>query len=398
MIDIMAEKVMADVIKWRRDLHKIPEVGMDLPMTSSYITNVLDEIGVSYKKGVGIEHGIMAAIEGTKAKADKDEKIKTIALRADMDALPIKEETGLEFESKNGNMHACGHDAHIAILLGAAKVLNSIKDQFSGKVVFLFQPGEEISQGAEPMIKAGCLEGVDGIFGIHLGNISPEGNEGMALFKPGPIMASMDKWTMTVNGVGSHGAYPHEGVDPIVISAYIIMGLQEIVSRELDPVDSGVITVGTIKGGVGFNIIPDSVYIEGTARAVKEDTRKYIANRIEEVGRNIAKGFRGHAEVEYTFGPPPVINDERFTYQIMESAKKAMGENNVTLINHPVMGGEDFAFYLREIPGTFAFLKTPLEIDGVFYPHHNSKFAIDEKHLRKGVSVFAQSALDFIAD
>lgn len=389
----LVKGVMSDVIKWRRYLHQIPELGNDLPETSAYVAKVLDEIGIPYKKGVGIEHAIVATLEGT-----KEGEGKTIALRADMDALPVVENTGLEFEAKNGNMHACGHDAHAAILLGAAKVLNSIKDKFSGKIVFLFQPGEEISAGAEPMVKAGCLEGVDGVLGIHVGNISTEGNSGTAMFKSGPMMACLDKWNMTVHGIGSHGAYPHGSRDPIVMSAHIVTSLQEIISRELDPVDPGVITVGIVNGGTAYNVIPGSVYIEGTARAVRKETREFISTRIREVAEGIAKTFRGHIEFNYTFGAPPVVNDEEFTLRVMESAKKAIGEEHVQMANSPVMGGEDFAYYLQEVPGTFVFLSTPLEIEGVAYPHHNSKFAIDEQYFDRGVSIFVQSALDFLAE
>ena len=387
----LINNVMDDIVKWRRDLHQIPEVGIELPMTSEYICKQLDEMGISYKKGVGIEYAIVAYMEGSKKGEGK-----TLALRADMDALPVLEQTGLPFQATNGNMHACGHDAHMAGLLGAIKVLNQMKDQFSGKLVFLFQPGEEISAGAEPMIKAGCLDGVDGIIGIHVGNISSIGDVGQAYFKKGPMMACLDKWYMTITGIGSHGAYPHDSRDPIVMQAYIITALQEIISRELSPVDPGVITVGIVKGGTGYNIIPGSVYLEGTARAVNEKTREYLSKRIGEVAESIAKAFRGSVEYNYIFGAPPLVNDNKFTEMVMESSKKVLGEKNVELMDNPVMGGEDFAYYLQKVPGTFIFVANPLKIDGVFYPHHNSKFAIDEQYLDISVKIFVQSALDFL--
>lgn len=383
--------VMADVIKWRRDLHQIPEIGVDLPQTSDYVCKKLDEMGVSYKKGVGLEHAIVATMEGTKQGEGK-----TLALRADMDALPIAEESGLPFASKNGNMHACGHDGHTAILLGAIKVLSQMKNQFSGKLVFLFQPGEEISAGAEPMIQAGCLDGVDGIVGIHVGDISSDCEPGKAYFKLGPMMACLDKWHMTISGKGSHGAYPHNSFDPVVMQAHIITAIQEIISRELNPVDPGVVTVGIVQGGTAYNIIPGSVYLEGTARAVNKTTREFISKRIGEIAESVAKTFRGSVDFTYIYGAPPVVNDDAFTLNIMESSKKVLGEENVKFIYNPVMGGEDYAYYLEKVPGTFIFLSNPLKIDGFNYPHHNSKFALDEQYFERGVAIFVQSAMDFL--
>lgn len=387
----LVKKIEQDVISWRRDLHKIPEVGTDLPETSAYVAKRLEEMNIQYKKGVGLDSAIVATIEGTKTGENK-----TIALRADMDALPVKEETGLDFASVNGNMHACGHDAHAAILLGAAKVLNQMKDEFSGKVVLLFQPAEEISAGAEPMVKAGCLDGVDAVVGLHVGNISVEASSGEAIFSKGSMMACLDKWNMTVKGVGSHGAYPHESRDPIVMSSHVITAIQEIISRELNPVDPGVITVGIVNGGSAYNVIPGSVYLEGTARAVKKETREYISKRIGEVAENVVKAFQGSVEYNYIFGAPPVVNNKEIAEFAMESAAKAIGEENVKLMSNPVMGGEDFSYYLEKVPGTFIFLSTPLEIGGVSYPHHNSKFAIDESQFHKGVAIFVQTALDFL--
>lgn len=390
-MDELIKNVVNDVIKWRRDLHQIPEVGQDLPKTSEYVCSQLDSMGIEYEKNVGLSSAIVATLEGTKSGGGKN-----IALRADMDGLPIAEETNLPFASKNGAMHACGHDAHTAILLGTIKILNQMKDQFSGKVKFLFQPAEEISAGAQPMIEAGCLNGVDAIIGLHVGNISNSGTVGTAIFSKGSMMACLDRWTLTVNGLGAHGAYPHESHDTIVMTGHIISAIQEIISRELNPVDPGVITIGIVKGGSAYNIIPGSVYMEGTARAVKQNTREYISERLGSVAKNIANAFRGDVEYEYIFGAPPLVNDEEFTEKVMESAMKAIGEDNVVLMESPVMGGEDFAYYLEKVPGTFIFLSNPLPIDGVCYPHHNSKFAIDEQYFDRAIAIFVQSAIDFL--
>lgn len=386
----MATDVLDEVIGWRRDLHQIPELGTELPKTSKYVTERLDEMGISYEKGVGLEHAIVGVINGEKGEG------KTIALRADMDALPVEEETGLPFASTNGNMHACGHDGHTSILLGAAKILNDMKDKFAGKVVLLFQPAEEISGGAEPMVEAGCLEGVDAVMGLHIGNITSEGEPGMAMFSKDSIMACLDRWAMDVKGVGSHGAYPHNSRDPIVMTSNIVSSIQTIISRELNPVEPGVITVGKMQGGSTYNVIPNQVELEGTARSVNQETREFIARRIGEIGEQVAEASRGEVEYDYTFGAPPVINDAEFTEVAMESARKVLGEENVKELDNPVMGGEDFAYYLNEVPGSFIFLYNPREVDGEVYPHHNSKFDIDEQYFDNGISLFVQTTLDFL--
>lgn len=385
----LAHEVSNEVISWRRDLHQIPETGQYLPNTCKYICNQLEKMRISYVTNVGLESAIVATIKG---KGNG----KCIGLRADMDGLPVKEETGLPFESTNGNMHACGHDAHASILLGTIKVINEIKEQFNGTVKFLFQPAEEISAGAQPMIEGGALDGVDAIIGMHVGHISDEVSEGNALLNTNSMMACLDRFTLKVKGIGSHGAYPHGSRDPIVMSAQIITGLQEIISRELDPVEPGVITIGIVQSGSTYNVIPEEVYLEGTSRAVNKKTREYIAKRIGEVSENIAKGFRGSVEYNYFQGAPPLVNDEKFTMKVYDSAKKAIGDNKVHLINKPVMGGEDFAYYLEKIPGTFIFLSTPLEIDGIEYPHHNPKFAINEEYFESGVAIFVQATMDFL--
>jgi amidohydrolase len=385
----LTHEVSNDVINWRRDLHQIPETGQYLPNTFKYICNELDKMGISYETNIGLESAIVTIIKG---KGNG----KCIALRADMDGLPVKEETGLPFASINGNMHACGHDAHMSILLGTIKVINEIKDKFNGTVKFLFQPAEEISGGAQPMIEGGALNGADAIIGLHVGHISDDVPSGNILLNTGSMMACLDRFTLKVKGIGSHGAYPHSSRDPIVISAHIITGLQEIISRELDPVDPGVITIGIVQGGSAYNIIPEEVFLEGTSRAVNSKTREYILKRIGEVSENIAKGFRGSVEYNYFQGAPPLVNDEKFTMKVYDSAKKAIGDDKVHLINKPVMGGEDFAYYLEKIPGTFIFLSNPLAVEGIEYPHHNPKFAINEEYFESGVEILVQASMDFL--
>ena len=385
----LAKGVEQNVIRWRRHLHTIPEPGIDVPETANYVCGVLDELGIQYKRGVGLPDAIVGTIVGKQPG-------KTIALRADMDALPVVEETGLDFASTNGNMHACGHDAHTSILLGAAQVLNENKESFNGTIKLLFQPGEEISKGAEPMIEDGALEGVDYILGMHVGNISGESAPGEVLVNTGSMMACLDNFNATITGVGSHGAYPHESIDPISATGYVLTALQEIISREINPVDPGVITIGKVQAGTAYNVIPGKSYLEGTARAVNQKSREYLARRIGEVIEGVSSAFRCKVDYTYNFEAPPLVNDEKVALSVFESAKKVIDPARVKIMKNPVMGGEDFACYLEKVPGNFLFMANPLPIDGEIYPHHNSRFALDEKYFVDGVAIFVQSTLDLL--
>ncbi len=391
-INVLEEvkKVEKDIINWRRELHRIPEVGFDLPKTVDFVKKRLEEMGIEYKVLVN-GSAVVGLIRGGQPG-------KTIALRADMDALPIKEETGLPFASTNENMHACGHDAHTAILLGVAKVLNQYKDSLKGNVKLLFQPAEEGPGGAKPMIEEGALEDpkVDGVLGLHVGNISGELEPGSIGYSYSNLMACLDRFKIRVVGKGAHGAYPELSVDPVVIASQLVVNLQQIVSREISPSIPAVVTIGKVHGGTAFNIIPEAVELEGTVRTLDQKVREYIAMRIEEIARGITSGMRAKYEYEYVFGYPPLVNDEEFTKGFVESAKKILKEDEIIEIKKPIMGGEDMAYFLNEVPGTFFFLCNPMEIDGEVHPHHNSKFAIDEKYLKTGAAVMLQAALDWL--
>lgn len=384
----LVKKYEDKLIKFRRDLHKIPEIGLKLPKTMEYISRVLDENNIKYEKVLN-GNGIVALVESGKDG-------KCIAIRADSDGLPIKEETGLCFCSENENMHACGHDAHTAIALVTAIVLSEMKNSFNGTVKFLFQPAEEGPGGAKPMIEEKVLENpkVDRIIGLHTGSLFdiPQGKIGI---KKGPLMASVDVFKVNVIGKGAHGAEPHNSVDPIVTTSEIILSLQKIVSRELNPVDNAVVTVGVVQGGTAQNIIPNSVYIEGTVRTISENSRKFVYERIKEIINGICNANRCKAEIEYNFMYPAVINDDEFTEFVRESAIEVLGEE-VFEIKNSIMGAEDFAYFLKEVKGTFFGLSNPKKIEGNFYPHHNSKFDIDEKDLYKGVAVFVNTALKYL--
>lgn len=373
------KEIEKDIISWRRHLHQNPEVGFELPNTIDFVCKKLDEFGIKYDRNAA-KSAVIGYIHGA-------EKGDVIALRADMDALPVCEATGLDFASKNSFMHACGHDAHTSILLGAAKVLNDLKGSFKGTVKLIFQPAEELGTGSVDICEKGILDDVKEIIGLHVGCISDEAKPGEFLFSKGSMMACMDKFSIKVKGVGAHGAYPSLSVDPVVIGSHIVVAIQEILGREVHPTEPAVITVGQFHSGSAFNIIPSEAYLEGTVRAVTNETRELIAKRIEEVASNIAKAFRGSIEYQFFRQPPPLINDAKVTDKAMGAAKELF-PNDVKLMQRPVMGGEDFAWYLEKVPGSFIFLSTPSPIEGKVWPHHNPKFALDESQFYKGTALF----------
>lgn len=381
------------VIGWRRDLHRIPEVGCELPQTAEYVAKRLEEMGIEVKTGVG-GYGVIGVIHGKREG-------KTIALRSDMDALPIEEETGLPFSSEHkGKMHACGHDAHMAMTLGAGKILAENKDKIHGKVKLIFQPAEEGPGGAKPMIEADALKNpdVDAILGLHIGNIFPEVKNGQIGIGYGPIMACLDSFKIVVKGRGGHGAMPHVTIDPIPISAEIILGLQTLISRELKPSRPGVITVGRISGGTTYNVIPEKVELEGTARFIHEEARQHLSKRLGELAKQIAGAMRGDCDVSYTYGYPPLVNDPDFTRYFAQVAATVIGPDNIVEITEPTMGGEDMAYFLREVPGTFFFLGGGKEQNGGIYPHHHPKFDIDESVLWKGTALLVAGAVNWLKD
>jgi amidohydrolase len=380
------------IIKCRRDLHQIPEIGLNLPKTSAYVSNELKNMGIEFRENVGVS-GIVGLIRGSKEG-------KTIALRADMDALPIKEETGLPFASGNGNMHACGHDAHAAILLGVSKILSENKDKIKGNVKLIFQPAEEGPGGAKPMLSEGAFENpkVDAILGLHVGNLMQGLKKGSIVVSYDSMMACLDRFRLKLIGKGCHGAYPETGVDPVVMTGNFLTVLQTIVSREIAATDNAVVTVGKIHGGQAYNIIPNYVELEGTVRAVHQSVREYLADRLEGIAKGISEAMRGTYEFDYTFGYPPLVNDEEFTKSFVSSAKKIMPEEDIITLKKPVMGGEDMAYFLNEVPGTFFFVNNPQEVEGQCYPHHNSKFDIDESVLLRAAALLVQGTLDFLDD
>ena len=391
-LDVKKEvkKIEKDMISWRRELHKIPELGLELPKTTQFVCDRLEEMGIPYKTLVN-GNAVVGLIKGSGEG-------KTISIRADMDALPVQEETGLPFASTNNNMHACGHDGHTTMLLGAAKVLNDHRGQFKGNIKLLFQPGEEYPGGAKPMIEEGALKNpkVDTIIGLHAGNISDGTPKGKIAISYGRMMASMDRMLIKVKGKGGHGAYPHNLIDPIVIAAEVITSLQTIASREIPAVEPIIVSICRVQGGFNQNIIPDEVELEGTVRTFNNKVRKKIAKRMEEKIKGITKSYGADYELQYDFKYPPLINHREYTEKFVQSAKKILPEEDIVELENPLMGGEDMSYFLEEVPGTFFFLSNMKAIDGEIHSHHSSKFDMDEGEFWKGTALFVQTALDFL--
>lgn len=379
------------IVSLRQELHQVPEVGVHLPETQAIVARELDHMGISYRKNER-DSGIIGEIKGGHPG-------KTILLRADYDALPITEKTGVPYASRHeGCMHACGHDAHAAMLLGALQVLQKNRNSLRGSVRFVFQTGEEICKGAKNAVAEGVLKGVDAVFGCHVGCIlGSELKSGTLVVVPGCCMASFDRFILKVHGVGSHGSTPEKGVDPINIASHIVLALQEILAREIAAPKPAVLTVGQIHGGFAYNAIPEDVLIEGTIRAFDDDVRQYLAKRIQEISQSTAATFRGSCDFEMDWGAPPVVNTDCMAALAGNSAKKVLGENFVlTSQPTPNMGGEDFAYYLAETPGAFMFLSTSNAEKRTNIPHHNPKFNIDEDVLYQGSAIFVAIAEDYL--
>lgn len=376
------------LVETRRSLHQIPETGTQLPQTSAYVAKELEAMGIPYQRS-SKDSSIIALIEGGKPG-------KVVALRADMDALPIREETKLPYASQNGNMHACGHDGHTAMLLGAAKVLSAQKEALCGSIKLLFQTGEETCEGAKILLEEGALENpkVDALVSMHIGSIlgSKLGLGQLGVSK-GCVMASYDKFILDVKGVGCHGSTPEKGIDPITIAMAIINALQLIVSREISATSPAVLTIGIVHAGFAYNIIPDSVHIEGTIRATEQSVREHLADRIKETAQGIAASMRGSCDYQMIWGAPPVVNDAAVTELVADTAKELFGEAQViTDLGAPNMGGEDIAHLLNQVPGCFLFLGSGNPAKGTDIPHHNCKFDIDEDVLWQGSAMLAEAA------
>ena len=373
-----------NIIDWRRDFHQYPELGFDEHRTSKIIGEALKEMGLAPKMNVG-KTGVTADLTFGEGP--------TIALRADMDALPMQEASGLDFSSKHdGVMHACGHDGHMAMLLGAAKVLTQNGDSFNGTVRFIFQPAEEGAGGARYMIEDGCLDGVDEIYGIHVWNYQPVGEVGIT---DGPVLAAADMFEINIKGIGGHGAAPQGTVDAVIVASHLVQALQTIVSRNTNPLESTVVTIGTINGGHNFNIIADEVTLSGTARAYTEENRNLIKIRMAEIIDGVSKTFRAEISFDYEDGYPPTINYTDPANKVLKAAKRVVGEK--AGMPYLSMGGEDFSYYLQKIPGCFFFVGSAPNDQKLFEtPHHCSHFTMDERALLVGPSIYLNLVDDLL--
>ena len=380
------DEIQPGLVADRRHLHQHPELGFQEFKTAKFVRQRLEALGVAdIHTGIAIT-GVTGVIEGTAPGTGGN-----VLLRADMDALPIHEDSGADYASQaDGVMHACGHDAHTAILLGAARILMARRDQFSGKVTLCFQPAEEMPPGGGiRMIEAGVLEGVDAAFALHVSSSLPTGDVAIA---PGGVMAGGDLFRIIIQGKGGHAAEPHESADPVVAAAAVITALQSIVSRNIDPMDRAVVSVCTFAAGEAFNVIPDTAEIGGTFRYFRHETGEQTAKRIGEISRDVAGGLGCEARVEIMPGYPPTVNDDAMAALCRDALVDAFGEVAVQ-VSEPVMGGEDFSHMLRRVPGAYFHVGCYTERDGVNYGHHHPRFDIDEDSLAIGVQALASTAL-----
>ena len=379
----LAKKYEQYTIDMRREFHMHPELSMKEVGTSDRIKEELTKIGIPFES---IGTGVVATIKG------KNEG-KTIALRADIDALEVNEMRDVPYKSKNeGIMHACGHDAHGAMLLGAAHVLNEIKDEFNGTVKLMFQPAEETAQGAKALIEGGALNGVDEVFGMHVMGNFPSGKIAVG---EGPRMASADMFRIKVKGAGGHGSMPNYGVDALVAASSIVMNLQTVVSREISPMESAVVSIGKLSSGTRFNVIADEAIMEGTTRCFSYEVREQLPAAMQRIVKSTAASYRAEAEFEYKFLTAPTINNMESTERAKKAIEKIMSKDAV--MEMPKMAGsEDFSEYLEMVPGTFAIVGTANKDKDTCYSNHHPMFDIDEDMLVNGVALHAQYAFDYL--
>jgi amidohydrolase len=389
MEQLTVEALMEDMVTWRRYLHSHPELSYQEKETSAFVVDKLQGFGLEIIRSAA-GYGVTGILKGARPG-------KTVVLRADMDALPIQEENKVEYVSqKSGVMHACGHDGHTAMLLGAAAYYSSRRSELEGEIRFLFQPAEEVCPGgAVGMIAEEVLEGADAVYGLHLWTPLPVGTVGSA---PGPLMASTDEFFIHITGKGGHGGIPHKAIDSIVAASALVLQLQSIVSRSVDPLRPAVVTVGTIQGGSAQNIIAEQCRITGTVRAFDEETRKLIRRRIEEMTTAIAAAYGAEAKIEFMSGYPTLVNDEGEFNRFMNVAPGALGEEVQVITLEKLMPAEDFAYYLHHIPGCFMFVGAGNPAKDAIYPHHHSRFDIDEDALLHGAKLLIAMADSCLAE
>ena len=385
------EELMPGAIADRRDFHENPELGYHEVRTSGIVAQRLHALGLDDIRTGIAGTGVTALIPGRKGAG------RTVLLRADMDALPILEENQVDYVSRNpGVMHACGHDAHTAILLAVARILMERRDEFAGTVKVLFQPAEELPPGgAKPMIDAGVLQNptVDAAFGLHINQDGPLGTIDM---RSGPAMAAADRFTVVIRGKGGHGAKPQDCVDPIAIGAQMVTALQTLVAREVDPVESAVVSVCAFLAGDAFNVIPDTAELRGTVRTFTSGNRDLLEQRIGHLVRGIGEAMRAEVSYSYQRGYPATINDPEMTQLAWRAAEETVGDGNV--IESPLMmGAEDFSYFLENVPGCYWFVGSRNEERGLVWGHHHPRFDLDEAAIAIGIESMVRTTLSYLA-
>ncbi|MGH2532107.1 MAG: M20 metallopeptidase family protein [Thermomicrobiales bacterium] len=384
------DEILPGVIADRRHLHQHPELGFQEYETAKFVAERLRSLGVEEIRTGIAETGVTGLIRGARGDG------KVVLLRADMDALPIDEENEVDYRSRNpGVMHACGHDAHTAMLLGTTRMLLERRDQFAGAVKVLFQPCEESPPGgAKPMIEAGVMDDpkVDGVFGLHVLQNLPLGRIGVG---NGPISANSDRFRIVLQGKGGHGARPELAVDPIVVGAQVVVALQTLVARERDPLAPAVVTVGAFHAGKAPNVIPDSAEMVGTIRTFSADSRQQITSRIKDLVEGIASAMRATATVEVSLGYPSVMNDPGMTDVVRAAAAEVVGQQNI-IERTPQPGGEDFSYFSLRAPASFFYVGTKNDEKGLVWGHHHPKFDIDEEGLAIGIETMTRAVLRYL--
>jgi len=382
-----AERVAADAIQLRRRIHRHPEIGLALPRTQAAVLEALDGLGLETRAGQRTT-SVIARLTGGRPGP-------TILLRADMDALPLREATGLPFASEvDGAMHACGHDAHVAMLVGAARVLARRRAELAGSVLFMFQPGEEGYHGARVMLEEGLLDGTaspTGAFALH---VTHREAAGVITTRPGPMLASGDTVQITVRGKGGHASAPHDCLDPIPVACEIVQAFQTLVTRRVNVFDPAVITIAKIEAGTTRNVIPETAHLLGTVRTVSELTRERVLEGVRRVADGIATAHGAEAAVELIRGYPVTSNDAGFAEFVLDTAREVLGAERVTPMRHPVMGSEDFSYVLQRVPGAMANLGTRPD-GGEVYPNHSNRMLLNETALASGIALHVAVALRF---
>jgi hippurate hydrolase len=389
-----ARGIQPEVLDIRRRLHRRPEIGLALPETQRLVAAELEELGLAAALGKTVG-GVTAVIDGARPGS-------TILLRADMDALPLQEDTGLDFSSEiAGVMHACGHDTHVAMLLGAGRLLVERRDALAGRVLLMFQPGEEGYHGARYMLEDGLLEGhgeslVTAAFAIHIGVRYESGTINL---RPGPLLASGDTIRITVGGRGGHASAPHLALDPITVAAEIVLALQVMVGRRVDAFDPAVVTIANIAAGTTTNIIPETAFLQGTMRTISDETRDEVRGHVRRVAEGIAAAHGATAEVELEPGYPVTRNDPAFTELVETAASELLGADRVRTMSAPIMGAEDFSYVLQRVPGAMAFLgASPAGRDPESAPqNHSNRVVFDEEAMAVGSALYAAVALCHLA-